>query len=166
MEHLWRVLQTNAEWTRYLDAKALGLLGGAGVLGGFELKLVAPAALRDTSGLHQLAAWGSIFLAASAVLAAVIALTPRVKRAADGNLSHIFYGAIAKRYPHDFGSFARDIQAVCANESELRDQVANQIWEISRIASVKSTAVSWCARMLVLSLLLAGAAAALPGLGG
>ncbi len=166
MEHLWKVLQSTAEWTRFLDTKAQVLLAGAGVLGGFELKLVSKTALAGTSVIHQITAWSSVILVALTVLAAIVALTPRTKRKATTTESHIFYGAIAKRYPQDCGGYEQAVLATVADEPALKQQLANQIWEVSLVAAVKSTAVAWGARFLVASLLLAGAAAAVPGLRG
>ncbi len=136
------------------------------MLGGFELQLVQPAALMGRSGIHQVVSWASIVTAGLCVLASVIALAPRVKRVAGSKPSHIFYGAIASEYRNDYGSFADALQKTCCDDEVLRDQISNQIWEVSRIAAIKSFAVKWGARLLAISLLLAALASAAPSLRG
>jgi len=166
METLWKILQVNSEWTRFLDAKAQALLAGAGVLGAFEIRSVTASSWASSSGLHHVVVWLGLILVVVTMLAALLALLPRVHRAADSVDSHLFYGSISAKYGKDFGTFKVTLLETVADDETLRAQLANQIWEVSRIAAAKSTAVIWATRMLGASLLVAGLASVMPGLRG
>ena len=135
-----KALTAAGEWTRFADPKALGVFVFLG-LG------VADLAKRASELLYAYKAqsfvgWlgtGGFFLACifaiATVVLASVALFPRLepKRRRNEKPSLFYFDGIAK-----FESPTAYEQAVKSKtEQELESEIANQAWEVARIASTK-----------------------------
>jgi Pycsar effector protein len=132
---LERIVDRFAEWVRFGDAKAGGVL----VLLGLGLVDLIDHATRLTAAHDLRSRWGDVatglfWLALSFSALSVItvsrALFPRVKASADSDL---FFGSVAQ-YPTG-SKYAESIASLSTQQIER--QLAEQAWELARIADRK-----------------------------
>jgi predicted permease len=132
---LEKVVDRFAEWVRFGDAKAGGVLVILGL--GLADLLDHAARLTAAHDLHSkwgdlatVLFWTALILAGIAVVTVSRALFPRVKATTD---SEFFFGTVAN---YGSGGAYRDAVARLTPE-QIEGQLAEQAWELARIADRK-----------------------------
>jgi Family of unknown function (DUF5706) len=153
VDSAWKTLERVNEWIRFADSKAVALLTGNGVLGGFVIRAMPRW---SQVGTHP---WRYWFLATSLgfVMAAILSnlrvLTPKLKAGEPRSL--LYFDHVGKRY-RDPTNFNHAFRELLNDEPRLIDQIADQVWANSRVARKKFVAAGWATRFTALALALAG----------
>jgi hypothetical protein len=147
----------SSEWARFADPKALGVLVILGLGVADLLKRARPLvnATDKHDGLASLLAtysfWVACALACVVVVCVSLALFPRTK---NPRPSLLYFDSIAATYETG-AAYAAAVRS--KSHSELEDDLADQVWSVSVIASRKHWWVKWAYRS-VLAFLAAWAA--------
>lgn len=154
-EH-WGVLQQAHDWIRFADAKAGAVLAASGVLGGTVL-----AALPKPGpyAKHGLTFWLLTVVLALLVMStclALLCLSPVLRRKSAPS-SLIFFDHIARKYKENKSGFVEKFMGATQSD-DLDDDVVEQIWASSLVASRKFKFVNASVKLFFVALILCGLA--------
>lgn len=160
VDDVWKSLAQVNDWIKVADAKAVALLAGSGILGGFVVR--ALPAWREWGT----APWYHSFLLLStaslslAIFLSLSALMPKLKAGEPRSL--VYFDHIARRY-EDFKPFKKNYLAMINRDEQLREQLTEQLWATSRVARRKFVRVTYALLAAVAAIILAGISGILKG---
>lgn len=154
----WHVLGTIEAWIRHSDAKAGATLAFNGALGAILFTLVEAF---DSSLPITICAALCLGLLMCSTTFAGLTLAPRIKPTQPSTVSHIFFGSIWGEFKHDRSRFGREFSQIIDDQDLLLDELTDQIYENSRIATLKARCASWAIRSTLAATLFIGTVALL-----
>jgi len=140
LEYLWKTYTAILDWIKFSDTKAAAVLAANGAVVGITLTNAETInTLSDKSiVLQMLLIIGGLSLYASAILC-LLSLIPNLSVGEPSSI--IFFAHIAHKSKtvHDYN---QAIDTVFNNNKEV-NQIADQIWAISRVAKRKYFLIGW-----------------------
>lgn len=149
-DHAWKLLSLVNEWIRHADAKATVSLAFTGAMGTLLFNMVKD--LPNTTICTNISA---VATCSALVLAGVfcgLTLVPRTKPTPGDEINKLFYGHITKHFADDRPRYRDVLRTLTAEPESLTHDLADQIYENARIATVKNT----YARRSIFTVILAG----------
>jgi len=143
----WRTLAEVQAAVRFADSKATAELALAGVLTGFVIQ-AGPSDVHSGLRLIVTGLWFSaLAILAASIIQALLALLPR---GGSANSASLIYFADVSRYRQLQDYRSEYLRLLESGEEALLEQVTDQVWWNSHIATHKFFHVGWSARFLAL----------------
>jgi hypothetical protein len=139
-EEAWRTLGLVAEWIKHAEAKAAGLLAGAGVIAGVLYNLMSNRP-HPGMALTVCASACAVFTLLAAVCAAT-ALRPRLDVGGVRPGGLLYFGHIA-RSEQGRTAYVEAFRALARDQDAMMGEVVGQVWSTARVAWQKYRWGSW-----------------------
>jgi len=170
IQSLWTVYSSILDLIKFSDVKAGAVVAVNAILWGL-LGFFASKHNQSISFIDNLLingpAWVliAVVLSVISILLALLSVYPRLK--VGESPSHIYFAHIAKRVNRHMNqeekikvrdAFVKEIALLIATQTNLTEEIANQIWANSLVAWKKYKLISWAIKFLFISVLLVLAA--------
>jgi hypothetical protein len=155
-EDAWKSLGQVNDWIRFADAKAVAIIAGSGVLGGFLVKAIPRLADFKVYPLRA----GLLSLAIVCVgISALIALRTVAPRLRTGEArSLLYFDHVARRYTAARGAFVENYVSLATDHARFAEALVEQLWATSLVARRKFRRVAYAVTFLGIAMASSGLA--------
>lgn len=156
VEDAWKSLSQVNDWIRFADAKAVAVLTGSGVLGGFLVKAIPRIA--DFKIYPIRAGLLSVAIVCVGISALIVLRTvaPRLRTGEARSL--IYFDHVAGRYPTNRGAYVENYVNLATDGARFSENIVEQVWANSLVARRKFRRVAYAVTFLGIAMASSGVA--------
>jgi hypothetical protein len=156
VDDAWKSLSQVNDWIRFADAKAVAVLAGSGVLGGFLVRAIPTLPDFETRPIRAALLSLAIVCVGISTLITLRTVAPRLRAGEARSL--IYFDHVARRYPTDREGFVDNYLSLARDDSRLCANLAEQVWANSLVARRKFRRVTYAVGFLGVAMVSSGLA--------